>query len=173
LSNLILSKLAEINNDVEFICKGKGRIIIDDYCHIKKGVVINTYGGVVHLHAKSTIGEYCVLYGHGGIEIGEATAIAPHCTLSAQHHIESDLIPLRFTGEIAQGIKIGQGCLIGAHTFIGDNVEIGEMCIIGASSTVLNSIPNNKLAYGTPCKDMRDIVKNKLYGLEYESDYKS
>ncbi|XPV75775.1 MAG: acyltransferase [Desulfovibrio sp.] len=166
MENIILSPNAKIHPDVELICSESGQIIIDDFCHIKKGVVINSYGGIVHIKSKSTIGEYSVLYGHGGIEIGEATAVAPHCTISAQQHIESNQIPLRFTGEVTNGIIIEAGCLIGSHCFVGDNITIGKMTIIGANSTVIRSIPSEVLAVGTPCEVVRKICSNKLYGLK-------
>jgi len=34
--------------------------------------------------------------------------------------------------------------------------KIGANCIIGAGSVVTKDIPDNKIAYGIPCKIIRD-----------------
>lgn len=158
-----ISKTAKIHKDAELIENG-GELYIGDNCHIKKGVVINCYGGIVKIENNVTIGEYSVLYGHGGIVIGANVAIAPHCVLSAQKHISPANIPLRYSGEVLNSIEIQDNCIISAHVTITEGVSIGFSSFIGAGSVVTRSIPNCVLACGIPCKTLKKNGRNKLYG---------
>lgn len=67
--------------------------------------------------------------------------------------------------------SIGKGCYIeppfranwgGRHVFMGNfvivpGVTIGENTVIGAGSVVTKNIPANVVAYGNPCKVIREI----------------
>jgi UDP-3-O-[3-hydroxymyristoyl] glucosamine N-acyltransferase len=77
--------------------------------------------------------------GHG-TEIGERTFVAAG-TIIAGH------------------CKIGKNCLIGIGSKILQGIEIGDNCIIGAGSVVTTDIPDNKIAYGVPCKIIKDNKK--------------
>jgi acetyltransferase-like isoleucine patch superfamily enzyme len=57
---------------------------------------------------------------------------------------------------ISGNVRIGKDCQIGVGATIIDNVTIGDNVIIGAGSVVTTSIPNNVVAYGSPCKIIRD-----------------
>lgn len=48
---------------------------------------------------------------------------------------------------------IGSGCIILPGVSIGDNT------VIGAASVVTKDIPANVLAYGVPCKVIREITE--------------
>ncbi|SFH08070.1 sugar O-acyltransferase, sialic acid O-acetyltransferase NeuD family [Algoriphagus hitonicola] len=56
-------------------------------------------------------------------------------------------------------IKIGDDCIIGSGTVVRDNIEIGENSIIGVGSVVTKDIPTNSVAFGNPCKVVKE---NKL-----------
>ena len=53
---------------------------------------------------------------------------------------------------ICGGVSIGKGTLIGAGSVIVPGVTIGEDVVIGAGSTVLEDIPDNVTAFGTPAE---------------------
>lgn len=160
---LIISKSAKINKDTELIVNC-GEIHIGENCHIKKGVVINCYGGIVRIGDNVTIGEYSVLYGHGGIDIGSNVAIAPHCVLSAQKHIFPSRVPLRYSGEMINSIAIQDNCIISAHVSIRDGVTVGRNSFIGAGSVLTKSLPESIFACGNPCKVIGILDRNRLYG---------
>jgi acetyltransferase-like isoleucine patch superfamily enzyme len=46
--------------------------------------------------------------------------------------------------------------MIGMGTNILNQVKIGKNTIIGAGSVVTKDIPDNVVAYGSPCKIIRD-----------------
>lgn len=65
---------------------------------------------------------------------------------------------------INPGVTVSGGCRIGNEVTIGvgatliDGVTIGEGSIIGAGSVVTKSIPENVIAYGSPCRVVREIT---------------
>jgi galactoside O-acetyltransferase len=44
-----------------------------------------------------------------------------------------------------------------------DRIEIGENTVVGAGSLVTKSLPDNVLAYGNPCK----IIRNRNQGEKF------
>lgn len=63
---------------------------------------------------------------------------------------------------IASGVVLSGGVEIGDNTLIDDGVivtlgkKIGDNCIIGAGSVVTKDIPDGVVAYGNPCRIIRD-----------------
>ena len=63
---------------------------------------------------------------------------------------------------IASGVILSGGVYIGENTLLDDGVvvtlgkQVGENCLIGAGAIVTKNIPANKVAYGNPCRSIRD-----------------
>lgn len=53
-------------------------------------------------------------------------------------------------------VSIGKGCYIFENSTLLPNVKIGDNTIIGAGSVVTKDIPNDVVAYGNPCKVVRN-----------------
>jgi len=61
------------------------------------------------------------------------------------------------SGVVTSGsIEIGENTLIDDGVIITMNKKVGSNCIIGAGSVVTKDIPDGKVAYGVPCKIVRD-----------------
>jgi acetyltransferase-like isoleucine patch superfamily enzyme len=107
--------------------------------------------GDVKVGANTWIGPFTVLDGSGTLTIGS------NCSISAGVQIYShDSVQWAVSGgsepyEFAPTF-IGDKCYIGPHTVIAKGVRIGTGCIIGANSLVLSDIPDNTIAFGSPCK---------------------
>lgn len=54
-------------------------------------------------------------------------------------------------------VHIGKNVWIGAGVLIMPGVSIGENTIIGAGSVVTKDIPANVVAFGSPCRVIREI----------------
>ena len=54
--------------------------------------------------------------------------------------------------------KLGKGSLLYAHAVILNGVTVGDNTVIGAGSVVTKDIPDNVIAYGNPCKVVRENV---------------
>lgn len=63
---------------------------------------------------------------------------------------------------IASGVILSGGVTIKENSLIDDGVivtlgkSVGENCIIGAGSVVTKDIPDNSIAFGSPCKVVRE-----------------
>ncbi len=109
--------------------------------------------GKVEVGEKTWIGPFVVLDGSGELSIGRS------CSISAGVQIYShDSVEWAISGGEAQysygKTIIGNNCYVGPNTVITKGVSIGDGCVIGANSLVLNDIPANSKAFGTPCRVM-------------------
>tara|TARA_R110000851_G_scaffold254395_2_gene406882 strand:- start:4654 stop:5214 length:561 start_codon:yes stop_codon:yes gene_type:complete len=92
-----------------------------------------------------------------GATIQRDTSIGSHCIINTNSSIDHDCNIGNFT-HIAPGSTLCGGVIIGNNTFIGagsviiPGIVIGNNVIIGAGSVVIRDIPDNKKAYGNPCK---------------------
>jgi len=50
-------------------------------------------------------------------------------------------------------------CWIAGNVTITAGAKIGNGCVIGAGSVVTGTIPDNTLAYGVPCRAVRQITE--------------
>ncbi|OQW32159.1 MAG: hypothetical protein A4E20_03300 [Nitrospira sp. SG-bin2] len=115
--------------------------------------------GYVKIGNNCTIQYGCLLYGVGGLEIGNNTRIAAYTVITPMNHIYSDLgTPIWKQGETAIGIKIGSDVWIGCGAKVLDGVTIGDGAVVGAGSVVTKSIPPYSVAAGVPARviKMRD-----------------
>jgi acetyltransferase-like isoleucine patch superfamily enzyme len=103
-----------------------------------------------------SIGDGTILYGQGGLEIGDDTRIAAYCVIAPMNHVFADPDrPIRLQGETAKGIRIGRDVWLGNGVRVTDGVEIGDGCVIGAGSVVTRSIPPYSIAVGSPARVIR------------------
>lgn len=70
--------------------------------------------------------------------------------------------------EYGAPITIGDNCWIAGNVTILAGAKIGSGCVIGAGSVVTGSIPDNCLAYGNPCKPVRQITEQDKIQLKKE-----
>lgn len=98
----------------------------------------------------------CVILDGAKVEFGDNVFIGPNCGFyTAGHPIEIDL---RNKGlEYAKPIKVGDNVWFGGNVVVLPGVTIGNNVTIGAGSVVTKDIPDNSIAYGNPCKKVRDI----------------
>ena len=89
--------------------------------------------------------------------------IGPNVNIFAAGHPIDPII--RNTGiEFGQEIHIGNNVWIGGGTIINPGVNIGDNTVIGSGSVVTQSIPDNVVAAGNPCRYIRKITeRDKIY----------
>tara|TARA_Y100000310_G_scaffold340364_2_gene435847 strand:+ start:1497 stop:1886 length:390 start_codon:yes stop_codon:yes gene_type:complete len=125
---------------------------------INNYTVIKPHNAFVRIGKGTIIGESCVIYGHGGITIGDNCLIAPNVSIMAIEHEYSESGKLYFNQPLKfKGIKIGNNVWIGASATILDGVEIGDNSIVGAGSVVRKSVPANTLVAGVPAKEIKKL----------------
>jgi acetyltransferase-like isoleucine patch superfamily enzyme len=134
-------------------CVLGGRVRVSEGVTISDGVIIAPYGGSIEIGARAYIGPYCVLYGHGGLAIGQNTMIGAHTiVIPANHGIAQLDVPMGAQPLTMKGITIGENVWIGAGCKILDGVHIGNGTVIGAGSVVTKNIDAYLIALGVPAK---------------------
>jgi acetyltransferase-like isoleucine patch superfamily enzyme len=106
---------------------------------------------------KCFIGEFNVMRGQGGIQIGNGVYTGPMVQIMAVNHVyDNPDVPIREQGITAKGITIEDDVWIGASVVILDGVTIGQGSVIGAGAVVTQDIPPYSLAVGSPAKPIGD-----------------
>lgn len=114
-------------------CQIASSVQIGSGTHIEQSTILAPY---------ASLGEYINIKRGGNIghhtRIDDFASINPGVTVAGKCHIERDVL-------------IGVGCTIF------DNINIGRGSIIGGGSVVTKDIPPGVIAFGNPCKVIRDI----------------
>lgn len=89
-----------------------------------------------------TIGNHCIINTCASVDhdcrIGSFVHLAPRVTLCGT-------------------VEIGDGTFVGAGTTCIPGKKIGSNVIIGAGSNIISDIPSNSLAYGNPCRIIKQF----------------
>lgn len=134
-------------------------IEIGNKTYIFEYSLLKTFNGWIKIGSNCTINRGSILYGHGGLEIGDNVRIAPNVMILAQNHIfECIGIPISEQDISAKGIKIQDDVWLGAGAIVLDGVTIGKGSVIGAGAVVTKSIPPYSVAVGVPAK----VIKNRV-----------
>lgn len=158
--NVKLGKGVYIASGAELVAFRNEEIKIGDHGFILRGSMLYPYGGKIVIGKNVGINPYCVIYGMGGVTIGDDVMMGTSCVIvPANHNFERTDIPMNLQGLNCKGVKIGNDVWLGARVVVLDGVEIGEGSIIGAGSVVSKSVPPFSIAVGVPA---RTIKKRKM-----------
>ena len=135
-----------------------GSIRIGNKCRIHHGVLFATHrNGVIQLGDGCSVNPYCVLYGHGGLIIGDRVRIAAHCVfIPANHRFSMSDGQFAHEGLSRVGIRIGNDVWIGTGVRVLDGVTIGDEIIVGAGSVVTKPLLKKGVYAGVPAKFIRE-----------------
>ncbi|MFM7727512.1 MAG: transferase hexapeptide repeat family protein [Flavobacteriales bacterium] len=102
-----------------------GRIVIEDGCNVQENCVVHMFPGIT-------------VYLREGAHIGH--------------------------GAVIHGSSIGRNSLVGMNAVVMDHVKVGEGCIIGALTFVQEGaeVPDRKIAVGNPAKVVKDVSDEML-----------
>lgn len=117
------------------------------------------YGYNIEIGENFFMNMDCVILDGAKVKFGDNVFVAPQCGFyTAGHPLD---VAKRTAGlEYALPITIGNNVWIGAHVSVLPGVSIGDNTVIGAGSVVTKDIPANVLAYGNPCRVIREITEN-------------
>lgn len=114
------------------------------------------YGNNIVLGKNVFINSNCYFMDGAKITVGDNVFIGPSCGFYTANH------PLDYQTR-NQGIEQALPILIGNNVWLGGNVivlpgvKIGDGCVIGAGSVVTKDIEANSIATGVPCKVIKKI----------------
>lgn len=124
------------------------------------------YGENIFIGDHTFVNTNCIFLDNNLIRIGRNGLIAPYVQIyTATHPLKASerIIPnheAKQTGPYltaSRPVIIGDQVWIGGNTVIMPGVTIGDNVTIGAGSVVTKDIPGNVLAFGNPCKVIRNL----------------
>ena len=144
--------------------------------HVGRDVVIRPpfhcdYGYNISLGDGVFLNFNCIILDVVAVTIGDGTQIGPGVQILAADHP-------RDAAERAGGLEFGRPISIGANVWIGagalimPGVSIGDNAVIGAGSVVTRDIPADVVAFGIPCRVVREISNHdrRFYWRDREID---
>ncbi|MEZ5317465.1 MAG: acyltransferase [Vicinamibacterales bacterium] len=159
------------------------RITLDHGAYLDQGVYLHAcpggirigpdtlvmHGSVLHVYnfrdlpragitigARSLIGEYNVIRGQGGVQIGDRVYTSPFVQIVAVDHVFDDPSrPFVDQGITARGITIEDDVWIGSGAIVTDGVTIGRGAVVAAGAVVTRDVPAGTVVGGTPARVLR------------------
>ena len=106
-----------------------------------------TLGRGVHINSLVSIAAFA--------RLGDFVSINRNASVG--HHADvGDFVTINPGANIAGFARIGAHTLVGMGVNVMDGLEIGAHTIVGAGSLVTKSLPSGVVAYGNPCRVVRD-----------------
>jgi acetyltransferase-like isoleucine patch superfamily enzyme len=141
---------------------------------IMHGAVLHVYNfrdiphsGII-IGRDSLVGEYSVIRGQGGVNIGDRVYTSPFTQIIAVNHVFDDPNePFVNQGITAQGITIEDDVWLGAGVIITDGVHVGKGSVVAAGAVVTQDIPPHTVVGGVPAR----VIKNIKEGDQVVSKY--
>ena len=136
--------------------RGGGSITMGDHCEIGIGTIVLSSGGDIKVGNHCRFNPYCVIYGHGGLTIGNYVRIAAHSVVVPFNHVfDRTDVPIHDQGHTQRGVRIDDDVWIGAGVKILDGVTIGRGCVVAAGAVVTRSLPPYSICAGVPARVIR------------------
>lgn len=162
LEGIQLGKKVTVSQHAHLHCYDESsRLEIGDRGHIMPYAMLMTHpGGHIRLGQNCSVNPFTILYGHGGLEIGNDVRIAAHTVIVPANHVFSDPnVPIRLQGLTKQGIVIGDDVWIGANCVILDGCHIGSGSVIAAGTVLSTSVPPRSVVAGVPGR----VIKSRAH----------
>ncbi len=138
-----------------------GKISLGNKVVIKDYALLFSYDGFIKIGDNCTINPFTVIYGHGGVTIGENVMIAANCIIvSSNHNFDSVEIPMSQQGIRSEGIHIDSDVWIGSNVKVLDGIKVGKGCVIAAGSVVNRDLDSYGIYGGVPAK----LIKMRTEG---------
>jgi sugar O-acyltransferase (sialic acid O-acetyltransferase NeuD family) len=96
-----------------------------------------------------------------GACINADTRIGAHCIINTRASIDHECVIEDFASiapgvTIGGNVRVGYGSAVGLGASVIHKVSIGARSLIGAGAVVVKDLPENVVAYGVPCRVIRE-----------------
>ncbi len=139
-------------------------IELGDRTIVMHGAVLHVYNfrgmpqSGIKIGRDSLVGEYSVIRGQGGVEIGDRVYTSPFTQIIAVNHVFEDPgRPFVEQGITAEGIVIEDDVWLGAGAVITDGVRVGKGAVVAAGAVVTKDVPPHTVVGGVPAKPIKTI----------------
>lgn len=169
-AHLAQKLIKKYNNSLTKNQRKKNKILkkllgnIEDNVGITPPFYVN-FGSNIYIGKNTGINMNCTFLDDDKIIIGKNVLIAPDVKIYTAFHPTKTSERFAITNPDGtfkhckiqtKPVIIGDNVWIGGGTIILPGITIGDNVVIGAGSVVTKNIPANKVAYGNPCKIIRN-----------------
>ena len=167
---LVRKLLVKLNNSSPIDPEQRNELFTSLLGKIGDNVWIETpffcdYGEHIYIDEGTFINVNAIFLDNNIINIGKNGLIGPGVQLlTASHPLSAGERLITSNGNLktsyktfSKPIHIGDNVWIGGNTVVLPGITIGNNVTIGAGSVVTKNIPDNMLAFGNPCKIIRQI----------------
>jgi acetyltransferase-like isoleucine patch superfamily enzyme len=117
--------------------------------------VLKAFEGFIHIGRECSLNHYSIIYGHGGVTIGDYVRVAAHTVLVATQHVfERTDVPICHQGVEGRAITIEDDVWIGTNCTVLGGVTIGKGAIVAAGAVVTKDVEPYSIVGGVPAKVM-------------------
>lgn len=139
-----------------------------------------TYGKNISVGKNFYSNFNCVMLDQAKITIGNNCMLGPNVTIATTRHplmaderrgraFQHSFAPGKLADlELVAPVTIGDDVWIASGSIICPGITIGSGAVIGAGSVVTADIPANSLAYGVPCRVIRQITDADRLGMDID-----
>lgn len=135
---MIVERLQAADSSVEFATAIHPSAVVSPSARIGEGTVVMA-GAVIN--ADAVIGKHCI--------VNTGATIDHDVVLEDYVHVAPGV-------NISGGTHVGEGTWIGVGSCVIQCQNIGKWSFIGAGSVVVKDVPDGVVAYGNPCKVVRE-----------------
>ena len=148
------------------ICTGRP----DDYASryrlaSRLALPVERYGTIVHpaasLAGSCVVGAGSVLLAHvtatSEVVIGRQVCVMPQVVLT-HDDLVGDWVTLASGVRVGGAARIGSGAYLGSGALIREGLQIGAWSMIGMGSVVTRDVPDRRVWFGAPARDVRAAV---------------
>ena len=137
---IVLGRGSIIHPGARILRSRGGSIVIGRNCEFLKGSIVETYGGHIRIGDDVSLNYYSILYGHGGLTVGNDVRIAAHTVVIPANHGIAEAELIRRQPLTRLGVTIESDVWIGTGVRILDGVTIPRGCVIAAGAVVTPSL---------------------------------
>lgn len=131
----------------------RGKIAIGRQSNIHFGSLIDAQRGSVVIGDRFSLNPYSILYGAGGITIGNCVRIAAHVVVvSFEHNYRNAEVPITQQGITVKPVVIEDDVWLGAGARVLAGAHIGRGCVIAAGCVVKGRTEPYGIYAGVPAR---------------------
>jgi len=121
-----------------------------------------TLGMGVTVGERSAIGAGNVVWGQGGVTIGDNVLMGPYVVVVSANHGFRDLaVPIREQAETYGPVIIEDDCWIGTGATLLAGSHVGRGSVVAAGSVVRGAFPPNSILGGVPARILGDRAEGE------------
>lgn len=118
---------------------------------IDKTAIVSLYadfGRGIYVGKNAVLNSCCSI--KDGAIVNTSAVIEHDCLIESFAHIAPGTV-------LCGNVSVKENAFIGARSVIKQQITIGKNVVIGMGSVVIKDIPDNVVAYGNPCKEVKKL----------------